>query len=300
MSTTALGPVQAIELTDLPQLLVERPGDYAAFAAAAPERDWWDWYTAYVDAREHGCSVYDAEAAADLMAERRDAAANAHLDRACLPSHGAYWRRHQSSEPKGRKQMTTSTPINSAESTTKKIHVFLTRGGIAIAWAAVFAAAANGLTTDVTFGAAILLVLYPLIDSVASAIDARSQHGSARRLLVINAATSAAAAVALGIAATGTVADVFAVFGVWAIVSGASQLATAIHRRSQLGKQWPMRLAGGVSVFLGVLFIVASAGTNPMLRMLAVYAASGGADFVIEAWLLARRRRHTVTHPVAA
>ena len=61
-----------------------------------------------------------------------------------------------------------------------------------------------------------------------------------------------------------------------------------------------MRLAGGVSVVFGVIFIVASAGANPMLSMIALYAASGGVDFVIEAWLVARRRRHTVSQPVAA
>jgi uncharacterized membrane protein HdeD (DUF308 family) len=180
------------------------------------------------------------------------------------------------------------------------MHVFLTRGAIAIAWAAVFSAAAHSLTTGVTVGAGILIVLYPLIDAVASVIDARSQHGSARQLLLGNAVTSTVAAVALGIAATGTVANVLAVFGVWAAVSGAAQLVTALRRRTQLGKQWPMRLAGGVSVLIGVVFIAASTMANPMLSMLAIYAATGGVDFIIEAWLLARRRHQLVTLPVAA
>jgi hypothetical protein len=39
---------------------------------------------------------------------------------------------------------------------------------------------------------------------------------------------------------------------------------------------------------------------NPMLSMLAIYAATGGVDFIIEAWLLARRRHHTSTLQVAA
>jgi hypothetical protein len=37
---------------------------------------------------------------------------------------------------------------------------------------------------------------------------------------------------------------------------------------------------------------IASTGASPQLDMIAVYAAAGGIDFVIEAWLLARRRRH--------
>src|SRR5262249_29608667 len=63
--------------------------------------------------------------------------------------------------------------MNTAESRT--FDLFITRGVIAIAWAVVFAAAAGSLT----LGTAVLLVLYPVIDVVASLIDARTQHGSA-------------------------------------------------------------------------------------------------------------------------
>jgi len=62
---------------------------------------------------------------------------------------------------------------------TRVVHVFLTRGLVAIAWAAVFAGASDSLT----FGVGVLLVLYPLIDVVGSVIDARGQQGSARQLL---------------------------------------------------------------------------------------------------------------------
>jgi uncharacterized membrane protein HdeD (DUF308 family) len=175
-------------------------------------------------------------------------------------------------------------------------HVFLTRGLIAIAWAAVFAAASDSLT----FGVGVLLVLYPLIDVVASVIDARSEERSARQLLLANAAVSAIAAVALGVAATGTVADVFAVFGAWAFITGAAQLVVVLRRRAVLGNQWPLLLANGVSIIGGVAFIVAAvAADNPKLRMLSVYAATGGTEFVIQAWLLARRRRRLATRPAA-
>jgi hypothetical protein len=84
------------------------------------------------------------------------------------------------------------------------LHLFPTRGLVAIAWAAVFAAVSHSLRTGVTVGAGILLVRYPLIDVIASLIDARSQDGSARQLLLAGAAVSVAAAVAVGVAATGT------------------------------------------------------------------------------------------------
>ena len=147
-----------------------------------------------------------------------------------------------------------------------------------------------------TVGVGVLLVLYPLIDAVASLIDARSQHGSARKLLLTNAGGSTIAAVALGVAATGNVANVATVFGVWAFVSGAAQFVTAIRRRVLLGNQWPMLLAGGVSVVFGLAYVLAAAGGQPKLRMIAVYAATGGIDFVIQALLLARRRRRPAGH----
>jgi uncharacterized membrane protein HdeD (DUF308 family) len=182
--------------------------------------------------------------------------------------------------------MNTSSPHE-----TRTLRVFLIRGVIAIAWAAIFVAVAGSLTTGLTVGAGVLLVLYPLIDAVATLIDARSQHGSARRLLLVNAGSSILAAVALGVAATRGVAVVFVVFGVWAAVSGAAQLVVALRRRAQLGNQWPLLLANGVSVIGGVAFIIAAIVGHPKLGMLAIYAATGGTEFVIQAWLLARRRR---------
>jgi uncharacterized membrane protein HdeD (DUF308 family) len=172
-----------------------------------------------------------------------------------------------------------------------KLHLFLTRGLIAIAWAVIFAAASHSVTTAVTLGAGVLLVIYPLIDAFASLLDARSQHGSARQLLLLNAASSTVAAIALGVAATENAATVFAVFGVWAAVSGAAQLVVALRRRAQLGNQWPLLLANAVSVIAGIAFIIAAAGGDPKLSMLAIYAATGGIEFVIQAGLLARRQR---------
>ena len=171
------------------------------------------------------------------------------------------------------------------------MQLFLIRGLVAIAWAAVFTAVSDSVTTDVTVAAGILVVIYPLIDVAASLIDARSQHGSARRLLLGGAAVSAVVAAALALAATGSVADVLAVFGVWAILSGAAQFVVALRRRARFGNQWPLLLAGTGSVGFGIAYVIASTGTDPMLTMLAIYAAGGGVDFVIQAWLLARRLR---------
>jgi hypothetical protein len=74
--------------------------------------------------------------------------------------------------------------MSTNEATARTQHLFLTHGVIAIAWAAVFAAVSDSPTADVTVGAGALIVLYPLIDAAASLIDARSQNGFARRLLL--------------------------------------------------------------------------------------------------------------------
>ena len=169
--------------------------------------------------------------------------------------------------------------------TTATQRLFLTRGLVAIAWGVVFAIASDSLTT----GVGVLLVLYPLIDVVGSVIDARGQHGSARQVLEFNAAVSAAAAVALGIAATGDKGDVLAVFGVWALLAGGAQLVVAIRRRTIFGRQLPLLLAGAGSTIFGIVFLVMSGSHDPKLRIIAFYAAGGGLEFVIQAWLLARR-----------
>jgi uncharacterized membrane protein HdeD (DUF308 family) len=114
------------------------------------------------------------------------------------------------------------------------------------------------------------------------------------------AAVSAVAAAALDVAASRSIPDVLGIFGVWAALSGAAQLVVALRRRAQLGNQWPMLLAGGVSVIAGVAFLMLAAADNPKLRMLSIYAAAGGIDFIIQAWLLARRRRRTAPLPAQA
>jgi uncharacterized membrane protein HdeD (DUF308 family) len=168
--------------------------------------------------------------------------------------------------------------------------LYLIRGLGAIAWAVVFAMAADSLTT----GVGVLLVLYPLIDVVGSVLDARGQPGSGRQLLEVNAAVSVVAAVALGIAATGDEGDVLAVFGVWALLTGVAQLVVTIRRRNQFGLQVPLLLAGAGSTIFGIAFLVMSGSDDPELRMIAFFAAGGGVEFVIQAWLIARR-----THRVA-
>ena len=54
-------------MTDVPalaQLLHETADHHGSFEAVAPPHDWWDWYAAYMDARERGSTPDQASAAA--------------------------------------------------------------------------------------------------------------------------------------------------------------------------------------------------------------------------------------------
>ena len=65
MSTT-----QATKVAILAPLLRETAEHHDRFEKAAPEHDWWDWYAAYLTAREQGSSPDEADATADrYMAE---------------------------------------------------------------------------------------------------------------------------------------------------------------------------------------------------------------------------------------
>jgi hypothetical protein len=52
------------DIDDLARLLQETAERHGAFEAIAPPHDWWDWYAAYIAARERGSGEPAAAAAA--------------------------------------------------------------------------------------------------------------------------------------------------------------------------------------------------------------------------------------------
>jgi hypothetical protein len=53
----------------LADLLHETSERHGQFEAIAPKHDWWDWYAAYMTARENGSSPDDASEAARVYME---------------------------------------------------------------------------------------------------------------------------------------------------------------------------------------------------------------------------------------
>lgn len=52
-------------IEELADLLHETSGQHDRFEKATPPHNWWDWYAAYLDARQHGSDIASANQAAD-------------------------------------------------------------------------------------------------------------------------------------------------------------------------------------------------------------------------------------------
>ena len=62
-----------MDVAALSDLLHETAEAHDAFEKVAPPHDWWDWYAAYMDARQDGSSPDEASAEAGrYMAEVKD------------------------------------------------------------------------------------------------------------------------------------------------------------------------------------------------------------------------------------
>jgi hypothetical protein len=61
-----------MDVAALAELLHETSERHGSFEVIAPPHDWWDWYAAYIDAREGGSTPDQAsEAARRYMAEAK-------------------------------------------------------------------------------------------------------------------------------------------------------------------------------------------------------------------------------------
>jgi uncharacterized membrane protein HdeD (DUF308 family) len=164
------------------------------------------------------------------------------------------------------------------------------RAAVALVWAAALAlAVGSDAGPDLSFGLAALVAAYPLIDVVASLAE---PAGDRSRLPRVNAAVSALAVAALAGTAFGSdVSAVLAVFGTWALVSGALQLAAAIHRRRAGGREVPMIVSGALSALAGLSFVASSGADDPSLTPLAGYATLGAVLFLVWAYRTRRSAR---------
>lgn len=170
----------------------------------------------------------------------------------------------------------------------------LVRAAFSFVWVAVLLATSVSLvsTDDVSAVAGVLLVAYPLWDVAATLLARRLGASDAvDRVATVNVIVGLAATVAMLVAVLHTVGAALLVFGVWALLSGALQLAVAVRRRHTVGAQWPMIVSGGLSVVAGVVFAAMSSSSSSDLSSIAGYSAFGAFWFVVSAVLLTLRAR---------
>ncbi|MFM0717573.1 DUF308 domain-containing protein [Paraburkholderia strydomiana] len=162
------------------------------------------------------------------------------------------------------------------------------------AFSAIWVVLAFSIGKQATAGVAVLLVIYPAWDALANFIDMSRSGGTGKnRTQAINIAVSAVTAVAVVLELSIGAPPILVIFGVWAILSGLLQLATAVRRWKDLGAQWAMILSGAQSALAGAFFIIQSgASTPPAIFRIAGYAAVGAAYFLISAvWLHVKHAR---------
>jgi uncharacterized membrane protein HdeD (DUF308 family) len=185
----------------------------------------------------------------------------------------------------------TTAPATTTPTTALR-DLYAARSGFAIVWAVLLLVTASSLDSlsPVSAATVVLLVVYPLVDVAAAAVDVRASGASRPAALYATMALSLLAAVGLAVAAGADLPAVLRVWGAWAIAAGIVQLVVAYSRRG-LGGQWAQVLSGGLSVLAGASFVAQAGSSSASLGTLAGYATAGGVFFLVSAVRLHRAAR---------
>ncbi|KAF5990868.1 DUF308 domain-containing protein [Streptomyces mirabilis] len=194
--------------------------------------------------------------------------------------------------------MTQTTVTSSTHTTTTMSSglrsLYLIRVAFSLIWVALVVVTSASLVSadKPTVIAAVLLVVYPLWDVIATLLERRmAGTGSTDRLGTTNMALGLATTAGMTVAVFSTIGTALLVFGIWALLSGAIQLVVAIRRRRTVGAQWPMVISGGLSVLAGASFAAMSASATSSLSSVAGYSAFGALWFLVSVIALSIRSR---------
>jgi uncharacterized membrane protein HdeD (DUF308 family) len=178
--------------------------------------------------------------------------------------------------------VTDNQTVETARSLRK---LYFIRATFSVAWVtlvALFAKTSMGI-------ASVLLIIYPAWDVIGTILDIRANHSSPSKTpQYINAAISAAATLAVGVALQKGIPEALMVFGAWAILTGLIQLVLGLRRRKLLGGQWPMIISGGQSIIAGISFIVLAHAPTMGIVNLAGYSAFGAFYYLLSAFRLSK------------
>ncbi|KQS96313.1 MULTISPECIES: hypothetical protein [unclassified Rhizobium] len=182
-------------------------------------------------------------------------------------------------------------PVQSSPQSNWLRSYYFTRAVFSITW----------IVAAILFGshfmlASILLVIYPAWDAVANLVDARVNGGlKANPSQTLNVFVSTITTLAVVLAVMRDTYAVLAVFGVWAIFSGALQLYTGVRRWRAFGAQWVMILSGAQSALAGGFMISQSFGASaPGILDIVPYVGFGAFYFLLSSiWLTVVAYRQT-------
>jgi hypothetical protein len=158
-------------------------------------------------------------------------------------------------------------------------NLYFARAAFALVWAL-------GLLFLITMPALVpfLLILYPAFDAGSSLYDAYVHRASKNTLAQkTNLAISVVAVLAVFVVLSMGVPAILRVFGVWAILTGAIELITAIRRWKELSGQAVLVFGGAVSILAGISFIFSAGKPSFGLTNLAGYALMGSWQFLFSA-----------------
>lgn len=170
--------------------------------------------------------------------------------------------------------------------------LYFIRFGFAAVWAIVLILTASAGAPLLT----VLVVIYPLVDAASVLWQIRSDRAVSQPRVSewINVVVSVVVAIALGVSSTVSLSAALSVWGVWAVVSGITQLITAVFRRRS-GGQVPQIVSGGISVFAGASFLLQGLHGATTIAGVGGYALLGGVFFLISAIRLSVLLRRTAT-----
>jgi uncharacterized membrane protein HdeD (DUF308 family) len=137
--------------------------------------------------------------------------------------------------------------------------------------------------------AAILFIIYPAWDVIATFFDIRSNPPAANKIpQYVNIAVGITTTIAVSVALQKGIAEALIVFSAWAILTGLIQLILGFRRRKQLDGQWPMIVSGGQSMLAGVSIFLKAHTPGTGVNTLAGYAAFGAFYFLLAAFRLGK------------
>jgi hypothetical protein len=163
--------------------------------------------------------------------------------------------------------------------------LYVARVALSAVWVTIILELAPTATVDATRGVmfSVALAAYPAIDGLATLVDLQVTPSRAwSGLLWCNVLAGLATASDI-VWRAGSLEDNVRTFGIWAIVSGGTQLVLGVIRRQTLTGQWPMMISGGGSIVAGITFARAAESSATDLTALGQYAVGGAVWYLLTA-----------------